>query len=157
MPGLLLPKDPRCSYRPCHAGGRGEGRAEGRWTRRAQHGSPVFLVWKVVFLWKNLEKGAFFFHTICWCGWLEPHLYLMSCMYVSISTAGLSVDSVWLCCECAYRRGTVPEGRKTIYVYYSSFMHLILQAKTDTWRLSNPNYKLVGRKAQYLHRLPVNH
>lgn len=78
-----------------------------------------------------------FFHTICWYGWLEACLYLMSCIYVDVSTPSLSVHSVWLCCEYVHGRGTDQEGRKALYVYYSSFVHLISQANIDTCRWSS--------------------
>lgn len=53
-------------------------------------------------LGKSYRKENFF-HTTCWCGWLEACLYLTSCVCVNVSAAILWTDSVWLCI-CPWER-----------------------------------------------------
>lgn len=40
-------------------------------------------------LGKTCRKEHFPPHVICWCGWQEACLYLMFCMDVNVSTAGI--------------------------------------------------------------------
>lgn len=83
-------KDPRCSS--CHTCPEASERSQwgnvsgsaGMLCRLGLEGHPP--------LGKTWRKESFV-HIICWCGWVEACLYLTSCTYVSVSTAGLSVDS----------------------------------------------------------------
>lgn len=132
--GLLLLKDPRYSYRSCLPSSHEHSEWVGNLGSAEKLCTPC--------LEGHLSQGKtcikelwVFFPPCHLLVWVARGLSLFSVMYV----CHCEDRSVWLCCERAHETGTVQGGRQTIYVYSSSFMHVISQANIDTWTLSNQN------------------